>query len=102
MFGHGIRGGEIERRALVIMKTGLKDVRNGERSMTKKKKINKPKKYYTVTMTFDQWVDINQELQSKAMFLGGVTKLSRSERVLLIFTNDIMFGSDDARKETKH
>jgi hypothetical protein len=53
-------------------------------------------------MTFDQWVDINQELQSKAMFLGGVTKLSRSERVLLIFTNDIMFGSDDARKETKH
>ena len=69
---------------------------------TKKIKRNRPKKYYSVTMTFDQWVDINQELQSKAMFLGGVTKLTKSERILLIFTNDIMFGSDDVKKETKH
>lgn len=69
---------------------------------TKKIKRNIPKKYYSVTMTFDQWVDINQELQSKAMFFGGVTKLTKSERILLIFTNDIMFGSDDVKKETKH
>jgi hypothetical protein len=73
-----------------------------EMANQKTKKLNRPKKYYTVTMTFDQWVDINQELQSKAMFLGGVTKLTRSERVLLIFTNDIMFGSGNAKKETKH
>jgi len=69
---------------------------------TPKIKRNKPKKYYTVTMTFDQWVGINQELQAKAMFLGGVTKLTRAERILLIFTNDIMFGSGNAKKETKH
>ena len=69
---------------------------------TKKIKVNRPNKYYTVTMTFDQWVGINQELQAKAMFLGGVTKLTRAERILLIFTNDIMFGSGNAKKETKH
>jgi len=59
----------------------------------------KPKKFYTIEMTFDEWVTINQEIQSKAMFLGGLKKLPQAERRLLIHTNEIMFGErlEDAK-----
>ena len=65
-------------------------------------KRNKPKKYYTVTMTFDNWVEINQEIQAKALFVGGTKKLTHAERLLLLNTNDILFGSGNAQKETEH
>lgn len=67
--------------------------------MEKRKKVNRPKKFYTIEMTFDEWVIINQEIQSKAMFLGGLKKLPTAERRLLIHTNEIMFGErlEDAK-----
>lgn len=67
--------------------------------MEKRKKVNRPKKFYTIEMTFDEWVIINQEIQSKAMFLGGLKKLPQAERRLLIHTNEIMFGErlEDAK-----
>ena len=67
--------------------------------MEKRKKVNRPKKFYTIEMTFDEWVIINQEIQSKAMFLGGLKKLPQAERRLLIHTKEIMFGErlEDAK-----
>ena len=67
--------------------------------MEKRKKVNRPKKFYTIEMTFDEWVIINQEIQSKAMFMGGLKKLPTAERRLLIHTNEIMFGErlEDAK-----
>ena len=67
--------------------------------MEKRKKVNRPKKFYTIEMTFDEWVIINQEIQSKAMFLGGLKKLPTAERRLVINTNEIMFGErlEDAK-----
>jgi hypothetical protein len=67
--------------------------------MEKKQKVKRPKKFYTIEMTFDEWVIINQEIQSKAMFMGGLKKLPTAERRLLIHTNEIMFGErlEDAK-----
>lgn len=67
--------------------------------MEKKQKVKRPKKFYTIEMTFDEWVIINQEIQSKAMFIGGLKKLPTAERRLLIHTNEIMFGErlEDAK-----
>ena len=86
MFGPGRSDGGI-----VIL---VPDIKNGERTMARK-----PKKFYTIEMTFDEWVTINQEIQSKAMFLGGLKKLPTAERRLLIHTNEIMFGErfEDAK-----
>jgi|DEB0MinimDraft_4_1074332.scaffolds.fasta_scaffold105594_3 hypothetical protein len=52
----------------------------------------KPKKIYSITMKFDDWVNIHSELQAKAMFVGGLNKLNKSERLLLVETGEIMFG----------
>jgi hypothetical protein len=86
MFGPGKNDGEIVKKVPAI--------KNGERTMARK-----PKKFYTIEMTFDEWVTINQEIQSKAMFLGGLKKLPQAERRLLIHTNEIMFGErlEDAK-----
>ena len=86
MFGPGRSDGGI-----VIL---VPVIKNGERTMARK-----PKKFYTIEMTFDEWVVINQEIQSKAMFLGGLKKLPTAERRLLIHTNEIMFGErfEDAK-----
>lgn len=59
----------------------------------------KPKKTYSITMKFDDWVNIHSELQSKGMFVGGVNKLNKSERRLLVETGEIMFGDKYDNKE---
>lgn len=86
MFGPGRNDGEIVKKVPAI--------KNGERTMARK-----PKKFYTIEMTFDEWVEINSEIHSKIIFMGGPKKISKAERNLLQHTNEIMFGEgfEDAK-----
>lgn len=87
MFGPGINDGRIVNKE--------PDIEIGEIKMSRK-----PKKFYTVKMTFDEWVEINSEIHSKIIFMGGPKKISKAERNLLKHTHQIMFGEglEDAKK----